>query len=311
MAAAHSWYLGDLNPGRLAALGRADETAAASAGVRNPVVVLDAGDPDVTPGSTLLPDRRGHASELAIGGAVSAYAHGWVTRPKGGASVPRLPLTLVIATSNSGHHVDAAHGQAWAGLVTAVRATSQVNVVGGLDDEPDYGPASDTLAWLDGYGAGTTHPFVDLGDCACTPGQALPAGWTLAQRAAVAKVGTVLPQQYRTSGIDATRWAHLDKTAGKRLRFLGVLTETRACTGPPARACAGIDQSPAAAKQGLSKALGRPVTAATDIGYLIPPPPGTPSHAVRDGVLAGLLALVLLSATWFAIRRRVPRHTRG
>ena len=305
VAAAHSWYLGDLDRSRLAQLARDDETAAIAAGLTAAVVVLDAGDPDVAPGSTLLPDHRGHATEVEIGSAVSAYAYGWTTRPRPSNEATALPLTLVIATSNSGRYVDAAHGAGWAAMVAAVGAANpSVDVVGGLDDEPDYGPASETLAWLRGYRAGPTHPFVDLGDCACTPGQALPAGWTLAQRATVAEVGRVLPQQYRTSGIDATRWAYLDRIAGNRLRFLGVLTETRACAGPPARECAGIDQSPTAALAGLTLTLGRPVTAATDIGYLVPPAVvAAREHRLRNGLLVGLLALLVLSGAFILVRR--------
>jgi len=294
--ASHSWYLGDLDPGRLRDLGAADAARARDSGHGRDVSVLDAGDPDATPGDTRLPDRRGPASAAGIRDAAVAYAQGWT-----GLRPAAPPLVLVVGVSNFGAHVTPEHGAAWGRLVDGVAAAAGpgVDVRGGLDAEPSYGRPASTRAWVRAYLAASARPFVDFGDCPCTPGQALPNGWTLADRAAVAAAGAVLPQQYRTSGVDAGRWATLDayatRTRGRALDVLAALTEVRACAGPPARGCAGIDQRPVPALAGLSAALGRPVSLATDLGYLHPP---APRPAGGGSVLLPTLgALALLGAT--------------
>lgn len=310
-AAAHSWYVGDLDPGRLRALGAADAARADRERLRRSVTVLDLGDPDVEPGSTQLPDHRGSATAATAQAAVVAFGQGWVSLP----GAP--PLVLVVGTSNYGDHVDAAHGQAWGRLVGRVAAALPpgVDVRGGLDAEPSYGPAPAALAFLAGYVEATVRPFVDFGDCPCTPGQALPTGWTRDDRAALAGAGSVLPQQYRTSGIDARRWASLDadvrRRSGHPTQVLGVLTQIRACSGPPARDCAGTDQRPTESLASLSAALGRGVSEATDIGYLAPPP-AVPPGGSRWRVVAGAVVLVLLAVgAAVRTRRRTRRRPRG
>ncbi len=304
--AAHSWYLGDLDPGRLRAVGVADATAAA--GLPRAVVVLDAGDPDTAPGSTQLPAGLGLGSARQPQAAFTAYAAGFRAAP----GAP--PLVLVLATSTFGGHVDAAHGTGWAAVVSAVAAASPgADVRGGVDAEPAYGPASAALSFVRAYVAAGGPAIVDLGDCPCAPGQALPQGWSLTDRADLATAGSVLPEQYRSSGIDAMRWGYLDARVRavrhRPLDVLGVLTQTRACASTVARVeecrAARTAQQPAVALAGLSAALGRPVTAATDVGYLVPPAPHPRSwHGLALGLGVGLPAALLLAAAGLLLRRR-------
>src|SRR5947199_238 len=70
--------------------------------------------------------------------------------------------------------------------------------------------------WLAGYLGATTRPFVDVGACTCPPLARLPAGWALADLAAVATAagrGVVVPQIYANAGGNATEWAALARWA--------------------------------------------------------------------------------------------------
>ena len=315
--AAHSWYVGDLDPGRLQALGAADADRARAERLARSVTVLDLGDPDVAPGSSQLPDHRGTASPGQTREAVVAFARGWVATP----GAP--PLLLVLGTSNYGAYVDGAHGAAWGRLTeeVATAVPAGVEVRGGLDAETTYAGPRVTRAFARGYLGATRRPLVDFGDCGCTPGQALAGGWTRADRAAVAAAGAVLPQQYRTNGVDAARWGSLERDVrrlyGHPLDVLGVLTEVRACAGPPARDCAGIDLGPDEAVARLSRALGRPVPAASDIGYLAPPPPPAAATGAAGGpgrrtTVVTVVALVATAAAAVGLRaRRGPRRRGG
>jgi hypothetical protein len=89
-----------------------------------------------------------------------------------------------------------------------------------------------------------------------------------------------------------------------------VLTEQAACTGPPARACAGIDLDPVTAWRQLSSRSGQQLRWATDIGYL--PAPGPVHRALlRPALLAlGTLALAGAIATLGALAWRTRRGRR-
>lgn len=307
--AAHSWYVGDLDPARLQGLGAADARRAVTERLARSVTVLDLGDPAVVPGATDLPDHRGTSTVTQSRDAVVAFARGWAATPQA------PPLVLVVGTSNYGTHVDPAHGTAWGHLVSDVAAAvpPSVDVRGGLDAEPGYGGPAATRAYARAFLGATQRPLVDFGDCGCEPGQAMTGGWTRADRAALAAAGSVLPQAYRTSGADARRWASLERdvqrTYGRTLEVLGVLTQARACVGPPARGCTGTDAAPARAVASFSSALGRPVPGSSDIGYLAPPPPPDSARPGNGpGVPAALLVLLALAGTAAVV---VVWRTRG
>lgn len=316
--ASRSHYLNTLDAQVLRDQGRADAIAAIAADLRSALVVLAAGTPAADDGSVTRPDGSGRAGPREVRVAVVDYVRGW----SGVASVRRPDLVLVLGTTNYGPATTRAHGQAWGGLVDAVGhdlkgAGLDAEVRGGLDAELEYNGPAPTRAWVEGYLAGTSRPYVDYGSCTCPPFGPPPAPWTLADVYAVA-TGTgrasVLPQIYATAGSSAKEWALLAQTArtaqpAQPLRLIGVLTELAACTGPPVRDCRGIDNSPASAWGQLLRALSGPDAAelqyATDIGYLpLPPTPAPQSAPVLRAVSLALLVSAVVAGAVLERRRR-------
>jgi hypothetical protein len=261
-------------------------------------VVLGAGEPS-DPGHVWLPGSGRRASYDDVRRAATAYARAW----QDVAAHPRL--TLVVMAAAHGAHVDRAAGAGWGDLVDGVAQRSAgVDVRGGLDVEVEWAGARAVRGWLAGYLGATARPFVDVGACTCPPFARVRGAWSLADLAAVADAGgrgSVLPQIYARGGGNATEWATLDRWARRHgrppLRFAGVLTEQAACTGPPRRACAGIDLGPTAAWRQLQAATGRELRWVTDIGYLEAPGPVHRS-ALRPVLAAvGGLALAALVST--------------
>jgi hypothetical protein len=290
-----SHYLTGTGAGALAAAGGRDARDAAGAGVIDALVVLGAGEPD-DGGDLLLPGTGRSVSYDDVRGAVTAFARGW-------SRVPQAPrLTLVVMAAAHGRHVDREAGTRWAGLVDDVgQRAPGVDVRGGLDVEVEWEPATAVRSWVDGYLAATARGLVDTGSCTCPPFARLPAGWTLADRVAIATAagrGVVVPQIYATAGGNATEWAALARWAVRHhqpaLQFAGVLTEQAACAGPPRRACAGIDLDPVSAWRQLSRTGGGSLRWATDIGYLSAP--GPVHGSVLRPVLVALGGLALASA---------------
>jgi hypothetical protein len=79
-------------------------------------------------------------------------------------------LLLGIGTNNSYYNVSTAGGQAWAQVVSAVRAynhtqgiDSQVSASGANDMEPSFGAASGTENWASGYSGANVGLYVDYG----------------------------------------------------------------------------------------------------------------------------------------------------
>ena len=305
-----SHYLTGTGAHALTSAGSRDATAAARGGVLDALVVLGAGEA-VDDGHVRLPGSGRRASYDDLRRAVVAYARGWQR-----AAAPP-PLTLVLMAAAHGGRVDRAAGQRWGRLVSAVAsAVPGVDVRGGVDVEVEWAPGSAVRAWLAGYLASTTSGLVDVGSCTCPPLSRLPAGWSLADLAAIASAGgrgVVVPQIYANAGGNATEWAALERWAAAHhrppIRFAGVLTEQAACAGPPRRACAGIDLDPVTAWRQLSRRTGEALRWATDIGYLSAPGPVRPS-ALGPALLAfGVLALAGVVATlglvgWRGRRRR-------
>lgn len=185
----------------------------------------------------------------------------------------------------------------------------------------EFGRPGPTRAWVRGYLGATRRRLVDFGSCTCPPRAEPPAGWSREDRWAVATAGgrgDALPEIYAIGGGNASQWAALADWSRRHhpdrpVRLLGILTEVAACTGPPARACAGIDVSPETAWQQLSDALGGQAATlryASDIGYL---PRGGTVHGPLAPVggpagAAGLVLAALLLAgaggTWLVQRAR-------
>lgn len=311
-----SHYLTGTGAGALAHAGRRDARDSASAGILDALVVLGAGEP-ADAGHVRLPGSGRRASYGDLRAAAVAYGRGW----RGVPGAP--PLTLVVMAAAHGPWTGRAAGQRWGQLVGDVAGKLPgVDVRGGLDAEVEWGPAAPVRAWVDGYLASTTRGLVDLGSCTCPPLARLPATWSMADLVAIAAAagrGVVVPQIYATAGGNATEWAALARWAVRHhrgpVRFAGVLTETAACRGPPARPCAGIDLDPLSAWRQLSDRSGQQLRWASDIGYLNAPGPVRPG-VLRPALLAaGALALVGAVTTlgllaWRTHRRRGSRPRR-
>ena len=314
-----SHYLTGTSSSALSRAGARDARDSSTAGIGDALVVLGAGEP--ANGSSLrLPGSGRTASYDDIRSAARAYGRSW-------RRVQDAPhLTLVLMAAAHGPSVDANAGTRWGRLVAQLAADLPgVDVRGGLDVEVEWAPASDVRTWLDAYLRATTRPFVDVGSCTCPPFARVAGGWSLRALADVAWAdgrGSVLPQIYARAGGNSTEWATLASWAKRHhrppVRFVGVLTEQAACTGPPARPCAGIDLDPVTAWRQLSAASGQQLQWATDIGYLSAPGPVHRS-ALRP-LLAGLVTLAIAAGAatlgvlaWrsrWVPRRRRPRRRR-
>src|SRR5947209_8943739 len=307
-----SHYLTGIGTRALQSAGSRDAADADRAGIIDALVVLGAGE-SVDGGAVRLPGSGRRASYDDLRRAAVAYGRGWqrVAHPPA--------LTLVVMAAAHGGKVRRASGTQWGRLVSRVAAALPgVDVRGGLDVEVEWASAAAVRGWLAGYLAATTRGFVDVGSCTCPPLARLPAGWTLADLAAVATAagrGVVVPQIYANAGGNATEWAALARWASAHhrapLRLAGVLTEQSACAGPPRRPCAGIDLDPVTAWRQLSARSGQSLRWASDIGYLSAPGPVHPSALrpvlVALGGLAGAAAVSTLGLLAWRTRGRRPR----
>src|SRR3954452_25306332 len=308
-----SHYLGGTGTGALHAAGLRDAADAATAGILDALVVLGAGE-SVDDGHVPMPDSGRRASYDDLRRAVVAYGRGW---RRGG---PGPAVTLGGMGAAHGARVERPAGVEWGRLVSRIAAALPgVDVRGGLDVEVEWASAAGVRGWLAGYFGATTRPFVDVGACTCPPLARLPAGWALADLAAVATAGgrgVVVPQIYANAGGNATEWAALARWARahhrRPLQFAGVLTEQSACAGPPRRACRGIDLDPVSAWRQLSARSGQSLRWATDIGYLSAPGPVHPSALrpvlVALGSLAGAAVVSTLGLLAWRSRGRRPRR---
>ena len=222
------------------ALGARD--AARNPGGQQHLVLLDIGG-QIRNGVMLSATRK-RISYAALRQAMFAYVDGYHSRRRSNA-----PVTIAIGTNND-LLVTAGSGRDWARrVVDPVRQRAaryaEMTIAGANDIEPGFRAGfGATQAWLRGYLANTSAPFVFNGSAdGCSwskPRSRCGGGWTASQLAWFAGVARpdriiALPQVYNTQM--AGQWAFISRTAAlmghRPLRIVGPLTENAACGRDP------------------------------------------------------------------------------
>ncbi|NYH55375.1 hypothetical protein HNR06_004964 [Nocardiopsis arvandica] len=157
-------------------------------------------------------------------------------------------------------------GQRWAHLVTTARdnsTTDAVTITTALDAEPSWSTPRWARDWLTAYTKATDVPLYaanSADSCPTTTSGDCANGWTLADVHHMAGAGNprihVIPQIYRTDGIQARQWANISRWGhthtGDPLRFAGAMSQHTACSQ---RSCNNTDNTPQQAWAQLKKAL--------------------------------------------------------
>lgn len=156
---------------------------------RNSEVVLDFGDERDSSGDTILTFDNLPATVSEIESVTTSFAEAyWSCTGNDGTSL----LKLGVGTNNSGYTPTYTTGVAWANIVAAIRSTvqsrgwsSQVDVFGANDIEPDWSAWSDTNAWIQGYSSVDPAHYLDYGSadgCSTSsddPNRPCNNGWTM------------------------------------------------------------------------------------------------------------------------------------
>ncbi|HJQ44130.1 MAG TPA: hypothetical protein VJ831_13660 [Jatrophihabitantaceae bacterium] len=230
------------------------QTVHAPLSAANPGVALSATDPVI------------RVSYPNLVSAIQSYADGFH-----GCAAART-VTLVVATNSDGEFVSytaTTKGKDWADRVidplrayVASKSYGRIAVLGGNDIEAGFA-ATITQAgqWEDAFLANTAANLQFIGSadgCPTTAGVVngtCNRGWTQLQYSNLTtKLGRVftLPQIYVTA--QATQWRNIDATGGKKIVFMGSLSEHAAC--PTAGSgCPTASLTPAQAWTALWNAL--------------------------------------------------------
>jgi hypothetical protein len=205
------------------------------------LVLLDIGGQDQYDGGVVLSATTRFVSYANLVTDLKAYIDGYHSKQHASA-----PATIAIGTNND-MDVTSASGKAWATkVVNPVRAYvgshyAGMTVAGANDIEPGFRAGyTASKAWLGGYLANTTAPFVFNGSadgCAWTTiNRGCNNGWTMSGlyylAAGAAPIRMLnLPQVYNTTM--AAQWKYISLTgvaaSHPRINFGGPLTEWTAC----------------------------------------------------------------------------------
>jgi hypothetical protein len=214
------------------------------------LVLMDLGGQ--TGGGIMLSATSKFVSYSVAVRALESYLDGYATSQK-----PNAPMQLAIGT-NSDINVDAGNGAIWARtVVDPVRAYAarypNISVAGADDMEPGFSAGvAQTRAWLSGYLAATSAPFVFNGSAdGCSPqtsGGRCNNGWSqqdlawLAGGSAPSRI-SVLPQIYNADM--SWQWRNISLTSlaihRAPLRFAGPLTEWTACQQSQCASLSNVD----------------------------------------------------------------------
>lgn len=237
-----SHYIRDLttnaatNEAKMAALAQSDTRRGSKLvvlhlGAQTVTAPLKTADPGV-----LLTNTNTRLDYAALVDALTAYVNGY--RVSGG--------IVAIATNTGGDwtaYRDTDRGSDWAAkLITPLRtARSGLTIAGALDAEPADGSgffatSGQAINWENSFVASGPAPLIFTGaasGCPWTFGGrgACNAGWTQASAARLAGATNptrvwALPQIYNSA--QAVQWANIDAVSGRRIHFLGALTERTA-----------------------------------------------------------------------------------
>jgi hypothetical protein len=165
-----------------------------------------------------------------------------------------LHVRIVIATSNGGNAVTAAHGQAWAEMVNSVASwvvnqgySGQVDIAGGINIESGFNGFDITRRWIDGYASVARRFLYNLG---AAYGYTQENLWYLSWGSPPAEP---LPEIYSTG--NATQWANLSSYGAQQhnesVIMAGALTEVGACVQHPDDTCKPTPFTPAQGWQAL------------------------------------------------------------
>ncbi|MCK9868758.1 hypothetical protein MRI28_03670 [Nocardiopsis dassonvillei] len=197
----------------------------------------------------------------------AAYAHHWAqgfTECRTGQATAHLALG--VNNKDDGGVTGTHAGQRWADLVTTAQdasTTEAVTITAALDAEPSWSTPAWARDWLAAYTQATTTPLYaanSADSCPTTGSGDCANGWRLADVHHMAGGGNprvhVIPQIYRTDGIQADQWANISRwghtNADDPLRFAGAMSQHTACQQ---RTCNNTDNTPRQSWDQLKKAL--------------------------------------------------------
>lgn len=205
------------------------------------------------------------------------YAHHWAAGFTECATADTTThLALGVNNKDDGGPTGTHAGTTWATTVQTAQqrsTTPNVTITGAIDAEPGWSTPTWAHDWLHAYTSTTTAPLyaANSADGCPTDGDG-PCNndWTLqdVHTAAGAAHDNVhlIPQIYRTDGIQARQWANIH-THGQHgtLHFAGAMSQHTACDQ---RTCDGTDNTPEQAWTQLKDALGTDqLGPATDIRW--------------------------------------------
>ena len=174
-------------------------------------------------------------------------------------------LYLAAGVNNWWGGVTYAHGSAWATMTTSINSwvstngySSQVKIRAAADIEPDFGPASNAIAWVNGYNAsyGSGLWLYNVGAASGCPWTGTPTANSPCNNSWVvndvwyvswgALPFYVIPEIYNTAEVNAWQWYRISLYSalykGNKISFPGTLTQYQACQ--QMGGCSGIDNPP-------------------------------------------------------------------
>lgn len=268
-----SWYMNTSNPSGLptdaynmgCTLGTHDKN---TSGTQDNVVVLLFGQPGYSGGyGTYVWGSRGGGpyqflSTSLIANTMEQFGKGYYICTGSDTS---SQLYLAAGVNNYGSYVTNAHGSAWATMTTTISPwitnnnyASQVKIRAAADIEPDFGSATNAIAWVNGYNAnyGSGLWLYNVGAASGCPITGTPTAsspcnnyWTVDNVWYVSWGATpfyVIPEIYNTVGANAEQWYRISLYSalykGGKISFPGTLTQYQACQ--QMGGCSGVDNTP-------------------------------------------------------------------